>query len=66
MLYFISAPSFTADVMLRQISSNASANTITVSIPEIDESDGPIRLGKGVRKHILILTIILFIVTSIL
>jgi len=38
------APSFSTDIMLRQISSNASANTITVSIPEIDESDGPIRL----------------------
>ena len=40
MLYL--APSFSADVILRQISSNASTNTITVSIPKID---GPIRLG---------------------
>ena len=40
------APSFSADIMLRQISSDASTNTITVSIPQIDESGGPIRLGN--------------------
>jgi len=37
------APSFGSDVVLRQVSSNPSANTISVSLPTIDERDGPIR-----------------------
>ena len=37
------APSFDSPTVLRQISSSASANTITVTIPQIDDSSGPIR-----------------------
>ena len=38
------APSFDSQAaLLQQISSNASANTITVPIPRADKSNGPIR-----------------------
>ena len=37
------APSFDSQTALQQVSSNPSTNTITVSIPQIDDSDGPIR-----------------------
>ena len=37
------APSFDSRAVLEQISSNASANTITVFIPQIEDSDSPIR-----------------------
>ena len=36
-------PSFDSQTTLQQVGSNASTNTITVSIPQIDDSDGPIR-----------------------
>lgn len=37
------APSFDSQTILQQVSSNASANTITVTIPQIDASSGPVR-----------------------
>ena len=37
------APSFDSQIVLQQVSSNASANTITVFMPQIDGSDGHIR-----------------------
>ena len=37
------APSFDSPTVLHQISSSASTNTITVTIPQIDDSGGPIR-----------------------
>lgn len=37
------APSFDTKNALQQITSDASASTITVYIPQIDDSDGPIR-----------------------
>ena len=37
------APSFDSQTVLEQISSDASTNTITVSIPQIVESSGTIR-----------------------
>ena len=39
----IPVPSFDAQTVLQQVSFNASTNTITVFIPRIDDSDGPIR-----------------------
>lgn len=36
-------PSFVSQAKLEQITSNALASTITVSMPQIDESSGPIR-----------------------
>ena len=46
LLYYvllIAAPSFSSDIVLKQVSSNPSSNTITVSLPIFDESAGPIR-----------------------
>ena len=37
------APSFDSKTALQQITSDASENTITVYIPHIDDSGGPIR-----------------------
>ena len=37
------APSFDSQTVLEQVSSNASTNTITVSIPQTDDFDNPIR-----------------------
>lgn len=37
------APSFASQANLQQISSNALANIITVSVPEVDDSGGPVR-----------------------
>ena len=43
MNFLFLAPSFDSQTVLQQVSSNASANTITVFMPQIDNSDGPIR-----------------------
>ena len=42
-LHVLIAPSFDSQTVLEQISSNVSANTITVSIPQSDDIDNPIR-----------------------
>ena len=45
------APSFDSQSLLQQVTSNASANTITVSIPPIDDSGGPIRYSLYTIFH---------------
>ena len=45
LLIIFLAPSFDSKTVLQQITSNASANTITVYIPHVDDSDGPVRYG---------------------
>ena len=42
-LYIPIAPSFNSRAILEQISSNASENAITVFVPQIEDSDSPIR-----------------------
>ena len=44
-------PLFNPNIVLHQVSSNASANTITVSIPQIDDSGGPIRYSLNTIFH---------------
>jgi len=56
-----SAPSFDSDAVLKQISSDESANTITVSLPKIDESNGPVRYANihavfYISKNVLVVT----------
>ena len=42
------APSFDSKTVLHEITSNATINTITVYIPTIDDSDGPVRYALRV------------------
>ena len=51
MLQMFLAPSFGSQSVLQQVSSNASANTIIVSIPRVDESGGPIRYSLYTIFH---------------
>ena len=45
------APSFDSQTLLQQVTSSTSANTITISIPQIDDSGGPIRYSLNTIFH---------------
>ena len=45
------APSFDSQTLLQQVTSSTSANTITISIPQIDDSSGPIRYSLNTIFH---------------
>ena len=45
------APSFAPQANLQQISSNPKTNTITISIPEVDDSGGPVRYIFNVSSN---------------